>query len=107
MKKKVLFLAFLGLNFIAYNQNYSYSFSCDGISPEQLSNLENKIRRLEGVEECKIRYKEERKAGEIMLFIEEVNNQYEGENESSFNAVTLKNLLLESGLSPLNFKSLN
>lgn len=110
MKKKILFLAFFSLSFIAFNQNYSYTFSGQegkSLSAEEISNLENKIKRIEGVKECKIRYKEERNAGEILLFIEESMSEFEDEQESPFNATELKSIVIKSGLNPINFKSLN
>lgn len=110
MKKKILFLAFIGFSFIAFNQNYSYTFTGQegkSLSTEEISDLEKKIRRIEGVQECKIRYKEERNAGEILLFIEESKSKFEDEQESQFKATELKAFVIANGLNPINFKSLN
>lgn len=85
------------LTFGVYGQQqYSYSFS--GAIEDHID-LEAKIQQIEGINSCKIRFKEELSAGEILLDIQPYTKQKEGENPDTL--IQLKKLITDSGLTPI------
>ncbi|MBC9811244.1 hypothetical protein H9Y05_02035 [Crocinitomicaceae bacterium CZZ-1] len=89
------FATFLTLG-VYGQQQYSYSFSG---TIENSVDLETKIQQIEGINSCKIKYKEELSAGEILLDIKPYTKQKEGENPDLL--IQLKKLITDSGLIPV------
>lgn len=80
-------------------QDYIYSFQ-GSLDAEQVSQFEKSILAVEGIKECKINLKSEIK-GELFLFLETAKNQKE--NELEFSAATIKKVLLQYNLTPIEF----
>lgn len=99
MKNFYLTLMALSFTFLGFSQNYSYSFSGE-LSAEQRIKFERDISKLSGVREIKLKYKEERNAGELLITI---SNPERAEGDDSFSALTVKNVLLSYSLEPINF----
>lgn len=94
---RLLFAFATCLTFGVYGQQqYSYSFSG---TVENSIGLEAKIQQIEGINSCKIRYKEEHNSGEILLDIQPYTKQKEGENPDVL--IQLKKLITDSGLTPV------
>lgn len=85
--------------FGSIGQTYSYSFKGELTSSEQIEIVE-KIEQLSAIQNTKIRYKEDRRAGE---FIFEIQTSERAESDVQFSAQDLKSILVSYELEPLNF----
>lgn len=87
-----------------YAQDYAYTFK-GNTSPAELTRLEESISTLDNVRWVKIKYKEDQQAGEILIAVEP--KEVKGDNESQdLSTADLKKMVLDFGLSPINFRSL-
>jgi len=98
-KNWIITLGFVLCMNMLYSQQYSYSFSGQ-IEDEVLSAMVGDIEKLEGVTQAKWRYKSERLAGEVFLFIEESKDRI---NPFPFSPIRVKELMLQFGLTPMEF----
>lgn len=103
MLRPLMYLFFLLFSFTGFSQTYSYSFS-GTLDDSGLSKLEKEIRKLNFAEKIKINYKQEKKAGEILLFHH--GSLSEGDNNSEASPIDLKNTLIANGLVPGSFKEI-
>lgn len=87
----------------SYAQTYSYSFSGNP-TPEQLADIQEKCLTHEQISSCKTRLKPEKQVGELILYIEPI--QGKGESQEHFKAGYIKLVLLDKGLTPLQFTPL-
>jgi hypothetical protein len=84
-------------------QDYSYSFS-GKISEEQQQKIIASIENTPGVESCKMKYKNDSERGELLIEEKEVTER--SEDQSLFSPTTIKSILIESNLQPLDFRSI-
>jgi hypothetical protein len=87
----------------SYCQDYSYSFN-GIISPEKESTLISSIGSLEGVDYCKLRYKPDSHRGEIILILDK--KEVRSEDDTVFSPASVKAILLENQLEPLDFRTI-
>jgi copper chaperone CopZ len=105
--KKLLLICVLFLNFQDLKaQTYSYTFQ--GVTTaEEVSKIKDEVSKLPQVKSCKINYKTEREAGEIIYQIQLL--PMNGENDpNTFSFLLVKQILAEHNLTALvNNKFLN
>lgn len=69
--------------------------------------IENDCNSIIGVQSAKVRYKEDLERGEILFDLVELDeNKTEGSNQE-FSPVAIKTLLIENGLEPLDYRTIN
>lgn len=104
LKNLLLVLATL-IGFATYSSAQVYSYGFEGkIQDSQVDALLSSFEKIEGVKEVKIRYKEDANRGEIIIFTileTDLRNPY------PFSPVKVKNILLENGLNPLEFREIS
>lgn len=88
-----------------FSQTYSYGFN-GAIDSEQRTRLENSCTALPDVKSCKIRYKEADYKGELIIVISPIVKEGE-EGRESFSPIDVKRILLDQGLQPLEFRSID
>lgn len=86
----------LSLSF-CFGQNYSYSFT-GKVDTLFLNELAIDISKVEGVKEVKWRFKEEKEAGEFIIFTSNYANK---SNPFPFEPADVKELMLSNRLTPL------
>lgn len=102
MKKFISLTFFLAVFTSAYSQDFSYSF--DGqLDQASINKLESDCSKISTIRSAKVKYKEDSKKGEIILFLVENKNQ-RAELDDQFNPTDLKKILIESGLAPGEFR---
>ena len=106
MKKIAILICLLATSIIGYSQTFSYTFT-GKLSVEQLSNIESKCSQLNRVASAKIKYKEDRERGELLIVLVKSDQPQRAEADDQFSAIDVKHLLLNEQLSPLNFRKLN
>ena len=82
-------------------KNYHYTFSGE-LSAQTKTQLEESILKLANVSLAKIKYKADSKAGELFFSVLEKPKTSEGD-ESGFNIVELKKLILSFNITPIEF----
>lgn len=104
MKKMLILLiaVFLGSHLSA--QSYTYSFE-GSLTPDQLIALEADCMKIAHLRSCKIKYKEEANRGELIF--RTYSPEDRKEKSESFSPIDVKSLLLNNGLTPLEFTLLN
>ena len=105
MKKLIFLTLFLAIYCNVYSQNFSYSFEGQ-LDSQQISNIESRCLNLDQIDQAKVKYKEEAQRGEIVINIRKNENQ-RAESGDQFKASSLKQLMIELGLSPIEFRKLN
>lgn len=92
MKILITLTTLLWVNFL-YSQNYySYTFS----GTPMIENLESKILSIEGINSCKIRFKEDQSKGEIVFELQPYTKREDLKNPDPL--IQLKQLISDSGL---------
>jgi hypothetical protein len=76
-------------------QFYSYPFSG---KIQNIEKLETELLQVEGVNSCKIRWKEEAVSGEILLDLKPYTKQEDLKNPDTL--IQIKKIVLDSGLTP-------
>ena len=104
MKKFVSLTFFLAFFTTAYSQDFSYSFNGQ-LDQASINKLEGDCLQFEAIHSAKVKYKEDSQKGEIMLFLEVKENQ-RAEADGQFNVTDIKKLLIDSGLTPGEFRQL-
>lgn len=105
MIPKVILLFGSLLAFTAFGQTYSYSFE-GNLNQNTLNQIQKSGIQLNQVEEFKVRYKEDSNRGEILIVLDKQSTA-RAESDNQFNVVDVKAILLNHGLSPLNYRKLN
>lgn len=93
----LFFISFCSI--LSFGQSHYYSFQGE-LTESAQTELESRIQTLEFVQEAKVRYKEEKQAGEIAFSI---NIEAKKSENESFSPIAMKQLLQEFGLAPLNY----
>lgn len=106
MKRTFILLLISFLSSISYGQTFSYSFE-GSLSAELISEIEKTCSNLPQVSSTKIRYKEDSKRGEIIIKLDDSAAKSRTELGDQFSPVSLKELLLQLKLSPLDFRKIN
>lgn len=102
MKTIFTLTAFIALSFISFAQDYSYSFN-GSLNDNQYSSLLGKLESNSHISNPKIKYKDDKKGGEIWFDINVSASKSDVENE--FSPIEIKSTLISFGLEPLVFKS--
>lgn len=100
MRRFYTLLTFVLISLSGMAQDYSYSFN------GELSNQDELLKQLQSIPQLlhpKIKYKEDKKGGEIWFDIKMSNSKTDTHDE--FSPVSVKSMLLSFGLEPLTFKS--
>jgi len=84
-------------------KKYSYSFTGE-TSQLTLDQVQTQMYQLKGIAEVKTVYKPDSKSG--IIYFTHVAYAESSENDSSFNPVEVKKILIEAGLIPYEFKEL-
>lgn len=106
MKRKLITGLLVFYAFTSYGQDAAYSFK-GHLDQGTLSKLENDCRLIVGVKSAKVRYKEDSERGEILFDLVELGEtRTEGSNQD-FSPVDIKTLIIESGLEPLDYRTIN
>lgn len=100
---KSLFTLLVLYSTSAFSQDY-YSYSIEG-KIENPSELEASILKIEGVNACKIRIKEEKPVAEILVEILPIEKTDAFQNPNTL--IQLKKLILDSGLNLVEFNEIN
>lgn len=100
MLRLLFLLTTLWVSNVYSQQYFSYSFS--GLY-EDNGLLDAKILKIDDIQSCKIRYKEEQKAGEILFELKAYDVEYneKGELKNPSPLIQLKDLLFNEGLEPI------
>ncbi len=105
MLKNLLLIVTILIGFASYSSAQAYSYGFEGeIKDSNIDGLLSSFEKIDGVQEVKIRYKEETKRGEIILF---TNSNVDPRNPHPFSPVKVKTILLESNLKPLEFREIS
>lgn len=105
MIQKVILLLGTLFAFTAYGQTYSYSFE-GNLNQNSIEEIQKSGVQLNQVEQFKVRYKEDSERGEVLIVLTK-ESERRAEEDNQFNVVEVKSLLINHGLSPLNFIKLN
>lgn len=98
---KNFYLTIVVLSFALWGQAQNYSYSFSGLlSLEQREKIERELNELSGIQEAKLKYKEDRERGEFILTIVDLSG---AEGVDQFSATSMKDLLLSYGLEPKDF----
>ncbi|MCR9172978.1 MAG: hypothetical protein NXI10_10815 [bacterium] len=84
---------------LAYGQTYGYSYE-GSLDITQKQQFELECAELPHVISCKMRHKDEKGQGEIIIQVEKTERQ---DQDNPFTPVDVKALLLSYGLKPTNF----
>lgn len=100
MLRLFFFLATLWVSNVYSQQYFSYSFSG---SYHDYELLETKILTIDDIQSCKIRFKEEQNAGEILFELKTYVVEYDekGSLKNPSPLIQLKDLLFNEGLEPM------
>lgn len=101
-KLAIAIVAFFCVHF-SIAQDYAYSFK-GLLSASQQESFEKELSSIEGIAGVKIKIKEEKEGGVILIELSE-DTGYEG--GQLFNAANVKNLLLDYQLTPLQFTKIS
>ena len=101
MRQLIGTTVFLLLTIMAYGQTFSYSFKGE-LDKKSLTTLELESAQLPQVNWTKCRYKEDKKAGELIICINEEISSNGGGDDQEFTVVDVKRLLISKGLQPLD-----
>ncbi|MDG1333388.1 MAG: hypothetical protein P8P74_13715 [Crocinitomicaceae bacterium] len=104
MKRTLALLCALFLGSQLFAQSYSYSFE-GNLTSDQLIELESECKRIPHLEACKVKYKPESNRGELIFRTD--SREDRSEKSESFTPIDVKSLLLNNGLTPLDFAPLN
>jgi hypothetical protein len=104
MKRMLTLLCAVFLGTHLFAQSYSYSFE-GYLTPNQLIELESDCKKILHLEACKVKYKPESNKGEIIFRTDSPEER--SEKSETFTPIDVKSLLLNSGLTPLDFTLLN
>lgn len=99
----LLIIALLCISSFGFAQNYSYSFSGEIGNSDSYKKLNDELKALPGVKTIELKYKNDSKKGEFVIFVEETST---GDNPTEFSAADLKAILIRNGLSPIQFREL-
>jgi hypothetical protein len=88
---------------LLFSQDYSYSFK-GKLTPEKETVLLERIGSTEGVEYCKLRYKQDSERGEIILSPEK--KEVRSEDQEVFSPTDIKTILVELELEPIEFRTI-
>ena len=105
MKRILILLSFAFWALNGYGQTYAYSFEGD-LTPTKITDLENSCSDLEGIGIVKIKYKDDSNRGEFIVQIDKSAINKRGAEDGQFSASDLKSFIINSGLSPLEFRKL-
>lgn len=86
-----------------FSQSYAYSFK-GNLNESQQQIVIQEIKKIQGIKTVELRYKMDSERGEILFSIEIMDS--EGENEIEFSPLSIKEILIEKGLSPIDFRQL-
>ena len=104
MKKLISLTFFLALSSTAYSQDFSYSF--DGqLDQTSINKLESDCANITTIRSAKVKFKEDAQKGEIILFLL-VNENSRAELDDQFSPIAIKKILIDSGLTPGEFRQL-
>jgi len=99
MKSILFVLLFCVITQSLFAQSYSYSF--EGIAdPSILNQIEKNVLMLPDVSSCKLKIKDGTDKAELFIFLKKKDASEVG---ISFSPIDVKNIIIELGLSPLNF----
>jgi len=103
MRKLLVYLVFFFFYFQGFSQSYAYSF--EGVlSNSQKGNLLNDLNKIQGIQNFELRYKSDSDRGEILFSINPTSE--EGENDLDFSPLAIKEIFLQLGLTPIDFRQL-
>lgn len=89
---------------LSFSQDISYSFEGQ-LDQSSVTKLEKDCASIFGIQSTKVKYKEDAQKGEIIIFLDETNNR-RAEADHQFKATDIKKLILNSGLTPIEFRTL-
>lgn len=98
MLKRILIVFVLFSAQIVFGQTYAYSYE-GNLTVEKQSQLIKECSELPQVASCKIRQKDEKNKGELIVEIEEMDRV---DQDNPFSIAFLKSLLLSNGLNPIS-----
>jgi hypothetical protein len=104
MKKLLFVTLFLALFPTAYSQNISYSFEGQ-LDQSSINKLEENCYKLQSVQSAKVKYKEDSQKGEIIIVLI-VKEGQRAEEDNQFKATDIKGILIDSNLTPGEFRKL-
>ena len=104
MKKLLLVTFFLALFSTAFSQNISYSFEGQ-LDQSSINKLEKDCANMLTVQSAKVKYKEDSQKGEIIIVLI-VKEGQRAEEDNQFKATDIKRILIDSGLTPGEFRKL-
>lgn len=70
----------------------------------QQGNLLNDLNKIEGIQNFELKYKSDSNRGEILFSLNPATE--EGENDLDFSPLSIKELFIQLGLTPLDFRQL-
>ncbi len=88
----------LGMNDFFTMHYYTFEGTAD---QEKISNLEQNLLKLDFVSQAKVKYKNEKNMGQIILVVKE--KTITSENDKIFSPTSIKQTILKSGLSPMEY----
>lgn len=103
MKRLLLFFLFSILGSSFHAQTYAYSFE-GNLTQEKQIELTEKISHLVAVTGVKLKIKAEQNSGEFIIIVDPLPNR--GENDHPFSPISVKELFIQNGLQPLQFRKL-
>lgn len=86
-----------------FSQSYAYSF-IGKLNESQQQLVIQEIKKIQGIKTVELRYKIDSDRGEFLFSIEEMDA--EGENDIEFSPLSIKEIFIEKGLTPLDFRQL-
>jgi hypothetical protein len=106
--KSILLLISLCFASVSFSQSTVYSYSFSG-NIEHINSFEKQLLSIDGVESCKIRFKEEQNKGELIFQLKEYKPTYDenGERVDSMPLVLIQQLLFKEKLTPIELIELN
>lgn len=79
-----------------------YTFE-GNLTPEKIEEFEKVLLSIEFVTQAKVKYKSEKKMGQIALVVKEKNITKEG--DKNFSPTSIKQAILKNGLSPMEYST--
>lgn len=104
MKKSLLFLFLVFLNFWGFSQQYAYSFE-GKLSEDNKRILVEKCEKLKNVDWIKLKYKEDGAKGELIIQCTKLVQR--AEFEEGFSPIEIKREFIAIGVEPKEFRKLN
>lgn len=83
-----------------YFTMHYYTFGGNNVGQDRLDALEQSLSKLEFVSEAKVKYKNEKNMGQIVLVVKEREMVQEG--DKTFSPATIKQTIMKNGFSPMD-----